>query len=214
VDQRDGATAEMYMGHDRGIPIKFFNHAEKNESQTKLLGYPKYNEIEMVQWVLDKNNKYCERVRLLPEELLSFNAEGECTSGKFKDAYLSFKAGKNAPGMALLKWGKLSDADCATLRDMGVYSVEQFAVLPKDKFSKCHAEIREGYEEAKLYMSNKDQRTANKVTEDALIKLALEKEKMSKEMEELRGQIAGLGTGKPKGRKPGVQRREVQFIAE
>ena len=88
---------------------------------------------------------------------MTFNRHGECVGGLYKDAYLRFKEGKTAPGLSLDKWGVLSDGEVASLKAEGIFSVEQFAAMPRDRVVGVFPKVFvDAYERAIQFMASRD----------------------------------------------------------
>lgn len=191
-----GDGVDYYMsGHDQGVAFRFFVHQEKNEKKSKAAKYPIFDSIEMIEWSKDKFNKPTERARFLPEELLTFDPMDPtvCIGGRFKDAYERFKKGLDAPGLALSKWGVLSDSDVATLKELRIYTVEQFAAQARTKIvGKFHKEIEDAYELAIKWNDGKDGRELASKTEQKLADVYIENEGLKKQMAEMQEQMKTL----------------------
>ena len=191
-----GDGVDMFMAHDKGLSYRFYICPVKNEVKSKIAKYEIFDEIHMIEWFIDRKNKICERVRLLPEELLKFDEDGMCISGLYMKAYQNFLEGKNTPGLPLSKWGVLSDGDVATLASAGIFSVEQLAAQPKNKFAgKYHAEIIEGYERAIQHVSSKDARADATTHINELVKLQQELSKKDDALATLQEQMKNLLSG-------------------
>lgn len=163
VDMGDGVS--MMSGHDGAMSYRFFVHPEYNSVKSEELGYEVFDEIEMIEWLADRGTKPTEQVRFLPPALLSFNREGQAVRGKYLDSYLRFKEGKNAPGMPLNKWGVLSDGEVATLGAAGIFSVEQYAAMPKDRIAGRYPDnFVDAHSRAVQYVNGKLVREANQET--------------------------------------------------
>lgn len=121
------------QGSDRGVAYRFFIVPVKNEMKSEAADMEINDEVEMIEWFKDRKNRPTERVRFLPPQLLKFNKQGECTGGLYQEAYLRFKKGLTASGLPLERWEKLSIGQIATLKAEGIFTVEQFAALPKDR---------------------------------------------------------------------------------
>lgn len=191
-----GEGVDIFLAHDKGVSYRFFNHADYDKEASKKLRYEKFNNIAMIEWYVDKKTKPTERVTQLPRELLSFDDEGNCIGGKYKDAYEAFLRGLNAPGLPLSKWGILDDAECATLAASGVFSVEQLAALPRSKVEgKYPSEIVEAFERAIQYVNGKTIRAENEKRDEEILKLKAESEAKDAAIKELQAQMAALMTG-------------------
>ena len=188
-----GDGIDMFMAHDKGVGYSFGTITEYNPTKSKKLGYAFYDTIEICTWVIDKRESHVERVRFLPDELLSFNSEGEPVSGKYLDSYLAFKKGLKTPGTPLAKWGVLDDSLVASLKHDGIFSVEQFAAVPKSKIEgKYPIEVLEAYEQAGFFVAGKEQRSKNDETAAELLRLKDEAAKKDEAILTLQKQMAAL----------------------
>lgn len=197
-----GEGVDIFLAHDKGISYRFFNHADYNKEKSRVLKYEKFENLAMIEWFIDKKNKPTERVNQLPRELLSFDDEGNCIGGKYKDAYESFLKGLNAPGLPLSKWGILDDAECATLASIGIFSVEQFAAQPRSKIEgKYPSEIVEAFERAIQYVNGKSTRDENSKRDEEIFKLKQESDQKDSAIRALQEQMAALMSGEEIGKK-------------
>lgn len=192
----DGVDYFM-SGHDKGVAYEFFTFQIKNEVKTKKLGYPFYDQFEMIRWYKDRFDKPVEKVMLLPEDLLSFDEDKVCVGGKYKAAYERFKSGLKAPGLALAKWNVLDDNGVATLTAMNIFSVEQFAEtprsklvgkLPQDPFINAH-------DEAIAYVAGKDARAVTGMQSEKILAVSDENAKLKLELDAVKEQMKALMTG-------------------
>lgn len=188
-----------FVGHDKGVAYRFFNHLEYNKIQSQILGYEKFDSIEMIEWLIDRKNKPCEQVRFLPEELIRFNRDGEVVGGKYFESYKRFKDGLTAPGLSISKWGVLGDPEVATLAAYGIFSVEQFAALPRSKVDgKYPQEIIEAFDRAIQYVNGKDGRFEQEQTAQKLLEMSQHSAKQDVEIAELRKELLAKTKGKKK----------------
>lgn len=189
-DLGDGVS--RYSGQDRGVSFRFWIETVKNEVKSKAAKFAMFDEIEMIEWTADKYNKPTERVCFLPMELLTFDMDGECVGGLYQDAYLRFKTGRKAPGLPLSKWGELSDAEVATLADAGVFSVEQFAAMPRAKIVGRYTQnFVDAFESAIQWVNGKEHRYEAESIANELAEQRQVNAKMESEMQALRAMISG-----------------------
>jgi hypothetical protein len=159
VELKDGVT--YFAGHDQGVAYRFFIFQEKAEALSKIAGYPVVKPVEMVEWLRDRDHKPTERLTHLPPELLSFGDDGEVIGGQWADSYRRWKSGLDAPGMSLSKWGELSDNEVATFAEMGIFSVEQLAAVPRHKIdNRMPEEFTRALDNAIQWVAGKDVRKA------------------------------------------------------
>lgn len=183
----------VFMAHDKGISYRFFYHADYLAEQSKALSYEKYANILMIEWFVDKKHRPTERVRFLPTELLSFDKEGNAIGGLYFQSYKAFIEGQNTPGLALSKWGILDDASVATLASDHIFSVEQFAALPKSRVSgRYPQEIVEAFERAIQFVNGKNIRDLDSKHGDEILRLKQEAAKKDNAIRELQEQMAKL----------------------
>lgn len=186
-----------FIGHDRGVAYRFFNLIEHNKEKSKILGYEKYDEEICIEWLIDRKNKPVERIRLLPEEMLRFDQDGEVVGGLYFESYKRFKDGLSAPGLSLAKWGVLPDTDVASLTHNGIFTVEQFAAMPRAKIEgKYPIEIIEAFERAIQYVNGKNGRDESEATANKLLELAAQNAKLQQQLDELKGEKKKVLKGK------------------
>jgi hypothetical protein len=182
----------IYSGHDRGVAFRFFVHQDRNDIASKQSKYGVYRPIEMVEWLKNKDEKPTERLKFLPTDLLEFDDQGECIGGQWAESYRRWKQGLEAPGLLLSRWDQLGDGEVKTLAEMGIYTVEQFATLPRSRVVGRLPEVFvEAFERAIEYLNGKDLR---KVADQQAVQLAqvlADNEKMRAEMEAMRQQLSG-----------------------
>lgn len=169
TDLNDGVS-RFISGHDKGVAFRFWIHPEYNKDKSLKAHYEAYDEIEMIEWNTDRFCKPTERVSFLPPELLEIDPYTHEARGRFAEAYTRFKKGLSAPGTSLSKWGVLTDGEIATLADNGVFSVEQFAAMPRSKVeSKFPQAFQEHFERAIQFVNGKENRyQADKQAEEML----------------------------------------------
>ena len=159
VSVTDGVS-RYYSGTHKGVAYRFFYTEIYNERKSKEAKYPVFDQVEMVEWIVDKDTKPVERVRLLPEELLSISEFTGEVSGAFAESYRRFKAGQEAPGTPLRNWGVLASNWVATLEKLGIFTVEQFAETPRNKVLQFPEVVQEGWQRAQHEAGNKDSKQA------------------------------------------------------
>lgn len=222
------AGVEVMMAHDRGVAYSFHTHAEYNPVASRKLNYEKFDEQTLIEFFIDKDNRFPCRIHDLPEELLRFELTytevptsdgkgvkdkvtfGECIGGLYKEAFDRFKAGLSAPGLPLSKWGVMSDGECATLAMAGIFSVEQLASLPRSKITSKYPQIfHEYHERAIQFVNGKIARQDVDMHAGKILALETEKEAMAAELRAMRAQLNELAKGrqespvKAKGKSPG-----------
>ena len=182
----DGVTRLNMSGHDKGVAYRFFMYQMYNKPVSDEKGYEVFDEVEMIEWVVDRKNKPTEMVRLLPEELLRFNREKECVGGRYKDAYLSWKTGKTAVGTPLRKWGILTDGYVASLEADGIYTVEQFAAGDRARIAAKYPDpFLDAYDRAVQFLAAKDVRASTGELASKVQQLEKEKAEMAERLAKL-----------------------------
>ena len=186
----DGVNRLNMNGYDKGIAYKFFIHPVYNKTESDKLQYEKYDEIEVIQWFIDRKNKPVEEVRALPDELLRRNREGEVVGGRYKEAYLGWKLGHDAPGTPLRRWGMLSDAEVASLEADGIFTVEQYAQVPRDRVAgKYPNEFVEAYDRAHQYLAARETRVVTDKQNEELITLRSENSDLAQRLAKLEAML-------------------------
>lgn len=199
VSVEDGVSRYM-SGHTNGLAYRFFIHPEYSPVRSKIAKYEVFDEIEMVEWIIDRKNKPVERARMLPEELLDLS-DPEMPRGAMAEAYVRFKQGLSAPGTPLSKWGVLSDGEIATLAARGIFSVEQFASTARARIVGVLPDVFvQAFERAIQFVNGKENRLAANETTSQIVELQNRLARQERENNELREQMSGLLTSKARGR--------------
>lgn len=188
VELEDGVSRIM-SGQDKGVAFKFFYAQLKNWLKSEVAGYAVFDDIEMIQWFVDKRHMPVERVSELPADLLQFNRLGECVGGRYREAYLNFKAGRATTGLALNRWDVLTDAEIASLNAERIYTVEQLADTPPERISMFPPQFHEARERAIQYVRGKDSRDAANQAATKLAELAKENQALKLRFEELEAKM-------------------------
>ena len=196
--EADGTERIHISGHDKGVGIRFWIHQEYNPTKSKIARYEVFDPVYMVEWLVDKRTKPTEQVRFLPEELLTLDEDGTPIGGRFREAYERFLTGQTAPGMRLSRWGVLDDSLVASLAAAGIFSVEQFAAMPRSKVTRYPQEVVEAFDRAVQYVNGKEDRDRNDKLINELATLKLQDEKKDREIAELRSELRALGAKKTK----------------
>jgi len=173
----DGVNRLNMAGHDKGVAYAFKIHGEHNPSKSNERGYEVYDELEIIQWFIDRKNKPVALVQHLPPDLLKFNRQGEVVGGRYKEAYLAWKTGSQVEGTPLRRWGLMSDAEVKSLEDDGIFTVEQYVEVPRDRVTSRYPQsFVEAYDRAGQYLAAKDVRKVadKQAEENAALKKANE----------------------------------------
>lgn len=133
VANQNGGGLTTFSGHDSGIPFIFTveNELVPEWEGDKIVGQ-KQVQYEAIQWIVGRRHKPMDRLKLRPD-LVTFGRDGEPIGGKYLQAYLRFKEGQAMEGTWIRKWDKLSDTDSAMLEQRGIFTVEQFAEIPRNR---------------------------------------------------------------------------------
>lgn len=202
-----GTVSEFQMqGHEKGVPYRFFTIVEKHGMKSEEFDMEINKEEDCIEWFVHKKHKPTERLRLLPEGLIKFSKDvfdkqgnlvrkgGECTGGILKDAYLRWKQGLQTPGLPLERWGKLSMSQVLTLQSEGVFTVEQFCSMPRDRVEgRFPREFVDAFDNAIQWQNA--QAPSQQVEKYAEILFKKEQEH-AQELNKLRGEIEKLLDGK------------------
>lgn len=145
ISKGNGGIAMEFevAGHDRGMAIRFFTHEVENKVLSEKFEMSIPDSIEMIEIIRDKKHKPVERVTMLPDQLLKFEKQKfdkdgkklprQCIGGAYKEMYLNWKAGLNAPGLSLDRWAEATKADIFTLTAEGIFTVQQFASMDRTR---------------------------------------------------------------------------------
>lgn len=189
----DDGVSRFMSGHDKGVAYRFFIAPSYNKIKSQLARYEVFDNIEMIQWFVDRRTQPTEIVKFLPEELLEFDKDGECVGGDYAEAYMAFKEGKAAPGLALSKWGVLSEGEVASLVAAKIFTVEQFAAQDRKKIEGTYpSQFIEAYERANQYVNGKERRETDRATVDKMAELALQNERNETRIRDLQAKLEVL----------------------
>lgn len=227
INSGGGGTVNDYemAGHDRGIAFRFFIALSPNGIKSEEFDMEINDEIPMIEWFVSKKHKPTERVHMIGDALLKFakvktlDRDGkyqmrvrqplECTGGKLKEAFIAWQAGVQSPGLALSRWDKLSMSQVATLNSLGVYSVQQFASMPRDRVEgRMPKDLVDAFEDAIRFINA--QKPMEDVQEYAnqVVLLKQKDAQREQEMAAMRAQLAALEAknAEPKSTKPTKRR--------
>ena len=202
----DGVNRLQMSGHDRGIAYRFENVLEYSPSKSETAGYEVFDELEVCMRFVDRKNIVPMPVCMAPRELLAFNRAGECIGGRYKESYLTWKSGKNAPGTSLRKWEVMSNADVASLEADGIYTVEQFAEWARDRitsrypqsFVEAHTRAQQWVAGKEIRVKAGEQAELVKKLEASLAQQATEKTDLMERLARLESMLAGQSEKKDK----------------
>lgn len=211
VQSGGGGTVNDYemAGHDRGISFRFFIALSPNQVKSEHFDMEINDEIPMIEWFVSKKHKPTERVHMIGDQLLKFakepaiNGDGrrymklriplECTGGKFKEAFIAWQQGVKSPGLSLSRWNELSMSQVATLNSIGVFSVQQFAAMPRDRVEgRMPNEFIELFNKAIQFVNAQKPMVEIEQYAAQVVALKQENAKREQEMAAMRAQLAAL----------------------
>lgn len=167
---------QFIYGNDGGLAVRFFTHAEYNFKRSKELGLEFFDELEMLEIVIDKGN-------------IMHRPATEFDKRRYAKLYESYRNGKMAHGTLIRNWDVLSMGEQATLEMNGVFTVEQFAELADQKFEKLPG-FKEKQERAKQHIRAKSGILDAAEYADRLAD-------QGRQIEELKTQLAQINSVKP-----------------
>lgn len=199
----DGINRMQIAGHNQGLAYYFDMAKVYNPVESDKCGYEVFDFIETCYQIIDRKNVATMPIRIhhcdnrsptmlaVPKDLLAFNRDGECIGGKFRDSYLRWKEGKSAPGFALRKWDVLSDSMIATLEAEGIYTVEQFAAYPRERFAaRFPQEFIDAHTRAGQWVAGKEIRAKAAESAAELDKLRAENRDLAQRLSKLEAATA------------------------
>lgn len=190
-----GVVTEFHMiGSDRGISHRYFIEAVPNRVKSELADMEINDEVEMIEWWVTKDHKPTERCKLVGEKLLKFNKQGECVGGAYRESYLRWKAGLGAEGLPIERWGKLSIGQVKTLQSEGIFTVEQFASMSRDRVEGAHfpKELKDAFQAAIYFVNAQNPTTDIQKFVDQLAEMKHENVKKDHELQAMREQLQAL----------------------
>lgn len=215
------AGVSIMDGHDRGVAFRFFRITEPNTQKTKLAGSRVllHDTEDCIEWNKSKRSKPVERVRFLPEGLLKVEKDDDgelIITGHptYVEAYKRYKKGLKEPGLSLTRWGYLDDASVATLVSEGVFSVEQFASLPRSKVDRFPLDIREAFEHAIFYVNGQKGRFEAEEQGKKILSLQAEISKRDDALAAMQEQINELMSYSKKAKSSKKKKESKEVIEE
>lgn len=186
-------------GHDKGVAYSFDIVPVKNETKTAAFDVEINDDIEIIRWFVNQDNKPVERVFMLPPELLRFekqrvDAEGnklprKCLGGLYAANYIAWKAGHSLAGLPLQAWGRLSAGQLTTLNSEGVFTTEQYAEMPTDNLiGRFPNEFIELQKEARQFINSRKPMEDVKKYADQVLELKQSQAKLLQEIEQMKAQ--------------------------
>ena len=188
----------IMSGQSGGLAYRFFSIQEKDEKASKLAKIPVFKARHMIEWNKGKRYKPTEQVRFLPEALLMFDEDGNA-HGEYAESWNRYIKGLTAKGTPLHRWGELDDSIIATLTATGIFSVEQFAALPRGVVSgKYPHDILEKFDLAIEFVNGQSGRFEYEALAKQAADFQTQIAKRDTQMDELRAEIEKLkGAKKP-----------------
>lgn len=155
----DGVNRLAIAGHNQGVAYYFKVDQVYNPQKSEECGYEVFEPMEQCYHIIDRKNISVMPIQMAPRELLAFNRDGDCIGGKYRDAYINWKSGKDQPGTALRKWDVVSDSEIATLEAEGIFTIEQFAEYPRDRIGSRYPEnFMKAHTRAQQWVAGKEMR--------------------------------------------------------
>jgi hypothetical protein len=152
-----GDGIDMIDGHDQGVAYMFEWAKEWNPRLSDEKGYEYFDEFIICKWLRDKRMHPTCRIEALPPALLKFDRQGNVVGGSYYDAFKRFLKGGKVPGHGLDKWDVLSVGQVASLNAIGIYTVEQFAESPREKFEGIYPiEFIEAHKRAQQWVNGRE----------------------------------------------------------
>lgn len=186
----NGVSRIEMAGHDKGVAYRFFIHPVYNPTKSDDVGYEVFDDIEMIEWLVDRKLKPTEQIRHLPPELLKWNRQGELVGGRYKEGYDSWKTGKEAVGTPLRRWGLLTDGQVASLEAEGIYTIEQYAELDRSKIaSRYPDEFLEAHDRAEKWLNARAHNEEKSEMTDRLKKAEAENAAMAERLAALEAKL-------------------------
>lgn len=229
LTQRDisgGVSTFDMAGHDRGIAFRFFKEQVKNEMKSLAVDMEIPDEIHMIEWNVSKKHKPAERVHMIGDKLLKFrkvngriwrdaNGQMECTGGLYSEQYIAWTKGLNAPGLSLSRWGKITDSQVFTLASLGIFTVEQFAAMPRNSVEgRFPKDLVEVWESSIQWLNAQEGKANIDKYASKIVSLEQENAKKDEAIKTLQAQMAQLlSEEKPEKKKPGRKPKNTEETA-
>jgi len=184
---------------DRNLSVRFWLHPKENPRKSKEAGRPIYDEVEMVSIMAPGNTKteFTGRAHSMHYDA---NEQRQRTyAERFAEHYSQFKAGleEQVQGTPLSEAAFLSVGQRAEMRAKQIKTVEQLAAMSDRDIQKMGMGFRKHVDAARAYLD-----TANGTSV------------MTKEIEELRRQIAALQASGPAVQAPEPETDQFDQMAD
>jgi hypothetical protein len=128
----------VMSGHDKGVAYRFFTteefdggNSDSNIEAECVL--PLYNEHDAVEFLFSRKRRPVQFVKHLSRERIRFGADGEVIGGTMAEDYKRWKAGSGPQGTPLELWKEIGPGTLKTLQSQNIFTVEQFASMPREK---------------------------------------------------------------------------------
>ena len=212
--QNIGDNVAIMSGHEKGIPYRFFktevfNGRQPKEGDPPGMKYsdsnleaecvmPLYDDVDAVEFIYSRYRHPVQLVKHLNRERLRVGINGEILGGTMAEDYKRWKEGLGPKGTPLELWSEIGPGVLKTLKSQNIFTVEQFASMPREKVDDMFPlNIRLIFEHLVEYVSGKDAAAVAKDYEEKVAQL-------EKELAEAKAQNASKpapvkrGPGRPK----------------
>jgi len=133
---------QLVYGNDGQLAIRFFIHAEYNAIKSKAVNFAIYDDIEMIEITIDKDNKPCHMVNDYYRE-------------RHARLYNAWKEGISSGATMVSDWKEASPGQAASLVHSGFHTVEQFAEITPERLRALPLELHELQEKAVQFRNSK-----------------------------------------------------------
>lgn len=110
------------FGNDADIGIRFFIHAEFRPAKSEVMGYDVYEDIEMIEFYVDKLNRIA---------MMVTNEH----RAKYAELYNRFKQGLGSSGTMIQAWNQITPSERHMLEAQGIITVEQLAEVADSRLA-------------------------------------------------------------------------------
>lgn len=142
ANARNGTMASY--GNDNNTFAEFDRVPMLNDFKTAELGYPYYDDVEVVRVMTPGNNKSTFIDRISNEWIRRFPKEYDAYQSKNEVVH---------DGLALTEWPVINKAQALNLKSMKIFTVEQLAAVSDINLESLGLGARDLREKAKAYLS-------------------------------------------------------------
>lgn len=201
----------VMSGHEEGMPFRFLQVAVFNgwsprtkEEEIEAIEagrkwsdsnieaecvMPVYDDVDAVEFIYSRYRHPVQLVKHLNRERIRFGIDGEIIGGSMAEDYKRWKEGLGPSGHSLELWHEISPGILKTLNSQNIFTVEQFASMPRNKVKEIFPKnIQLIFEHLVDYVSGKD---ATKVAEEYEGRVA----ELEAELAALKGEDSGSKNG-------------------